>query len=191
MKNPKHPHLIIVRHGQAEHNVARRFNSNPQSENYTPSLLTQEGVHQAKRVGEELKALGVEARNLALVYSSPLERTKQTTSILLETLGCLADGYLLDERLSERQAYVLEGTIIENFAEQLEEKGEKLASVLERVENFYQELRQPAPQGHVLLVTHGTPALLLTKLATGQDVRFENGDFHICAFGDSGPLMQG
>jgi len=79
--------LIIVRHGETEANVARRYLGQ------CDSSLTAEGREQARNAAMTLKGSGIEA-----IYSSDLPRAIISASYLAEHLGL---PVVTDERLRE------------------------------------------------------------------------------------------
>ncbi len=82
--------LYLVRHGQTEFNLARRY------QGALDSPLTALGVEQAGRMGALLAGL-VPAGTA--VISSPLGRTRHTARIISETAGLAAPTF--DARLAE------------------------------------------------------------------------------------------
>ncbi len=70
--------LLIARHGQTDWNVAHRW----QSRSDIP--LNALGYQQAKKLGDLLKARGFVPIQM---FSSPLERARETAAILGQTLG--------------------------------------------------------------------------------------------------------
>lgn len=69
--------VVIVRHGQSSYNAERRIQGRSDA-----SVLTEKGAEDARKVGIALSNL-----KFAAVYTSPLQRAKQTAEILV---GCLA-----------------------------------------------------------------------------------------------------
>ena len=88
VRMPMHP-IIIVRHGQAEHNVSDLTGG------WTDSGLTPLGARQAAAVAERLvyELRGTDVRLL----SSDLKRARQTAEAIAETLGVEA-AYSTDLR---------------------------------------------------------------------------------------------
>ena len=64
--------VILVRHGQSTYNVERRIQGR-----LDVSVLTETGQNTARQVGEALQGLKFDA-----IYSSPLQRAKQTAEII-------------------------------------------------------------------------------------------------------------
>lgn len=67
---------IVVRHGQSSYNIERRIQGRSDM-----SALTQKGRDDAFKVGAALSRL-----NFAAIYTSPLQRAKQTTEVISECL---------------------------------------------------------------------------------------------------------
>ncbi|HEY9601415.1 MAG TPA: histidine phosphatase family protein [Allocoleopsis sp.] len=68
--------VIIVRHGQSSYNALKMIQGRCDE-----SVLTEEGCADARKVGAALGSLSFDA-----VYSSPLQRAKQTAEIILSNL---------------------------------------------------------------------------------------------------------
>lgn len=92
------PKFIFVRHGEATHNVGfhKVGESAFQDEINRDAKLTEKGMEQAKKVGEELSAY-----NTLDIWSSPLTRCIETTEEIFEEIS-VQDIYLHDNLL-ERQ----------------------------------------------------------------------------------------
>ena len=69
--------VIIVRHGQTTSNVGRII-----SGHHDNAILTELGIEQAKKVGETLAGLKLDA-----VYASSLKRARQTCELIVETMA--------------------------------------------------------------------------------------------------------
>ena len=77
--------VIIVRHGQSTSNVSRII-----SGHHDKAELTETGQQQARKVGEMLEGLALNA-----VYASPLKRAQRTCELVIEAMG--AKGATLPE----------------------------------------------------------------------------------------------
>ena len=64
--------VILVRHGQSTYNIESRIQGRLDA-----SVLTETGQNTARQVGEALQSLKFDA-----IYSSPLQRAKQTAEII-------------------------------------------------------------------------------------------------------------
>lgn len=84
--------ILLVRHGETEWNLVRRY------QGWGDSPLTERGVAQAEAIGRRLRALP-EAERLA-VMASPLGRARRTAELIQAARGDAAP-VRLDERLKE------------------------------------------------------------------------------------------
>lgn len=87
------PKLVLVRHGQSEWNLQNRFTG------WVDVNLTEEGVAQAKKSGDLLKAAGFEPD---LAFTSVLTRAIKTLNFTLEGLDRLWVPVEKSWRLNER-----------------------------------------------------------------------------------------
>lgn len=85
--------FVFVRHGQATHNVTHAY-WDPRERD---AALTAEGVRQAWRLREERLWESCDA-----IWCSPLQRCRQTLTLLLGDMGRIA-RVILDDRLMEPQ----------------------------------------------------------------------------------------
>ncbi len=69
--------VIIVRHGQSTSNIGRII-----SGHHDNAVLTELGEQQARKVGETLAGLKLDA-----VYASPLKRARKTCELMVETMA--------------------------------------------------------------------------------------------------------
>ena len=83
--------IYAVRHGQSENNVMGLNDSDP-NKNYS---LTLKGIEQAKSTALELKSV-----KLDIMYSSELERAKETAKIINKYHN---NKIILDSRLNDRK----------------------------------------------------------------------------------------
>ena len=97
--------IYLVRHGQTESNLARRY------QGASDSPLTALGRAQARRMGELLARLVPDTAGWRLV-ASPLGRARQTAAIICETMGgALIPG--LDPRVAEASMGSWDGLSLE------------------------------------------------------------------------------
>ena len=94
------PKLVLVRHGQSEWNLQNRFTG------WVDVNLTAEGVAQAQKSGELLKAAGFEPD---LAFTSVLKRAIKTLNFALEGLERLWVPVEKSWRLNERHYGALQG----------------------------------------------------------------------------------
>ncbi|MGX1098402.1 2,3-bisphosphoglycerate-dependent phosphoglycerate mutase [Amorphus sp. MBR-141] len=85
--------LVLVRHGQSEWNLKNLFTG------WHDVALTEQGVAEAHKAGEKLKALGYA---FDAAYTSDLKRAQDTLAIILEELGQASLPVIRDQALNER-----------------------------------------------------------------------------------------
>jgi probable phosphoglycerate mutase len=81
--------IVLVRHGLSSFNLEERIQGRDDL-----SRLSDDGVEQARRVGEALAPLA-----LAAVYCSPLQRARETTNQVLAVHGAVCEPQLSDDLL--------------------------------------------------------------------------------------------
>jgi len=81
--------IVLVRHGLSSFNVEKRIQGRDDL-----SSLTETGQEQARRTGQALEGLTLDA-----VYTSPLRRAAETTRLLLQTQGSSTTVQLDDDLL--------------------------------------------------------------------------------------------
>ena len=99
--------IYLVRHGQTESNLARRY------QGASDSPLTALGRAQARRVGELLARLVPDTAGWRMV-ASPLGRTRQTAAIICEAMGG-ALSPSLDPRVAEASMGSWDGLLIDEL----------------------------------------------------------------------------
>lgn len=150
-------HLMLVRHGETEWNVQRRY----QGQSDVP--LSGVGRQQAKRIAERLAGVEIDA-----VYASDLSRARETASLIAERTG---HTVIPEPRLRELKFGILEGL---TFEEAQEQHPEMIAAWLDdfnqtpdgaetidqfnvRVVSLLEDLLHKHDEQTVLLVAHGGP----------------------------------
>jgi len=181
------PKFIVMRHGEATHNVKNVYNSNPDHPNYQPMNLTKRGKYQAKFAAKKMSNLGLNDENIARVYVSPLPRTRQTADVLANEGLFSKNKIVVDRRLIEIQMGELEGKPRKNIphdrswkaSDSLKYPGETYEQVAERVADFYKEIIQSQPERHVIIVTHGAPSMALIEWVTNEPKKLKTAEFAI------------
>jgi len=103
--------IYLIRHGESEVNVQHRrtsWNEKRICGTNTWSELTEEGIGQAKTLGEYLKKCGP---CFDKIYSSTAVRSQQTARYFLEEMGFEWPRIYTDERLTELDQGIWEGRI--------------------------------------------------------------------------------
>ncbi len=163
--------FTLVRHGQTDWNVARRY----QGQQDIP--LNAEGIKQARNLAILLKDETFDA-----IYSSDLQRAMQTAVILQESRQ---GKVIADTRLQEIGFGEWEGTCLDDMREAfatrfaLSQKdpavpiapgGESVFAVSLRTREFGDEISQQFPDGNVLVVTHGLALATLVCHAENKPI---------------------
>ncbi len=161
--------IILVRHGEAESNVAHIINDDP----HRPVSLTGRGREQAEEAAQRLRAVP-----FTHAYASEFLRAQQTAGIILRHHDC---PLRIDARLNERRTG-LDGQPVAAFNELVRPDplhirpagGETFLEQMERLRGFMDEVAARHPDGVVLAVSHENPivaALALTVDDPEQVVR--------------------
>lgn len=90
--------LFLQRHLKSQWNLENKFTG------WTDVPLSQEGIDSAKGTAEKLAGLSIDK-----VYTSPLIRNKETTSLILKNLGEENLPVVVDKALDERNYGELQG----------------------------------------------------------------------------------
>jgi 2,3-bisphosphoglycerate-dependent phosphoglycerate mutase len=85
--------LVLVRHGQSEWNLKNLFTG------WKDVDLTQQGILEAKKAGEKLKARGIK---FDIAFTSALKRAQKTLDLVLAEMGESKIPILKDQALNER-----------------------------------------------------------------------------------------
>jgi broad specificity phosphatase PhoE len=153
--------LYVIRHGECEHNVARRAASQ------NDSALTQRGHDQARANGMLLKDLASPLDRFRF-FASPLHRTCVTMEIVREAAGLAPTGYFADRRLMEidfgdhtwmtREEIGLDAQarFLADPWNHAQPNGESQAMLFARVGRFLQTL-----SGDAVIVTHAWSARMI------------------------------
>ncbi len=164
----------ILRHGHSTRQQTGLVSSFPEKI-HVP--LTLQGVRQITKLAKNLKK-----RNIDLICSSDLLRTKQTAEIIAKELGLQV---MHDERLRELDTGIFNGKHIEEFGKFFRQEGET------RVEHYLRRFSARPPEGEnwldvqkrvvdflfgveekyknktILIVSHEIPLSLLEGLTSG------------------------
>ena len=142
--------LLMVRHGESDHNLSYRLNER----NQPVSNLTNKGVSQAQQAGQNLASRGI-----THLYSSELQRTIQTSDIISSHIKVKPQR---DRRLNELQTglhnkrgvvwllrlFFSTNRLKANFG------GESLEESQQRVASFLDDLKKLPSGSIVCAVAH-------------------------------------
>lgn len=162
--------ILLVRHGETEWNLQRRFQGR------LDSPLTERGVAQASAIGRFLAALPVAAS--ASLVASPQGRARRTAEIISEALGSIAP-LRVDERLREHSLGSWDGLTYNELEARFPHifegedrhdwyfrapNGESYAALAARIGEWLGEQDETAP---VIVVAHGLVSRVLRGLYAG------------------------
>jgi isoleucyl-tRNA synthetase len=175
-RKPKNTYHVM-RHGEAEDNVKNILNSDVKVENH----LTQHGKDRATESAEKLKKSGID-----LIIASPFIRTQETAKIVKDVLGLKDEQLITDNRIREIDFGSWDGMSLEQLLkvfpldksrfEIRPEGGENHADVKTRVGDFLYDMESKYEGKNILIVTHGSPAMMLIAACQGWD-RAQTADY--------------
>lgn len=153
--------IILIRHGEADHNVKKVFDSNIESKSY----LTDFGIEQVKvSTNKLIENLYEKSYKVDRIYCSPLVRTIQSARIMRDILfdnGLFKDDrFCIDYNLREIEMGTFDGRLVSDYPHGYEFEnndefgGENTFDVQKRVKKFLGGLNQSNVN---LIVTHGEP----------------------------------
>lgn len=149
-------HVIIVRHGQTEWNIAGI------RQGHLDSRLTSRGIQQAKALGERLSR-----EKFTAIYSSDLGRAVQTAMAIADVTG---HEVVTDARLRERHLGIFQGLNGDQIQAKYPEErrllrsigpdyvipgGESMRQQVERNVAYLNELAEKHAGETIVVVTHG------------------------------------
>ncbi|MFC1923156.1 histidine phosphatase family protein [Chloroflexota bacterium] len=154
--------IVLIRHGETDWNIEGRY------QGQADPPLNNNGIHQAQKLTAELQDIGLD-----ILYTSPLQRTKQTADMINEVL-MIPVKY--EPRLQEihqgdwqtRLRSEIENLYPELFLEWETDPwkvtppgGEHLSEVQRRVYSAIDDILQNHDQKIIGLVTHRIPIALI------------------------------
>lgn len=154
--------IILVRHGEAEHNITRMFDSNVESKSY----LTDFGMEQIRNVSNKLIGFLIDNQyKIDRIYCSPLIRTIQSARLMRDMLyenNFYKDNrFCIDYNLKEIEMGSFDNKPVSEypygdwyFENNDEFGGENTYDVNRRIKEFLNGLKQSNVN---LVVTHGEP----------------------------------
>ncbi|MDP3052824.1 MAG: class I tRNA ligase family protein [bacterium] len=159
-------HYFILRHGQAESNHHKIISCWPEK---ITVKLTDKGREQIEKIAQVLNK-----KNIQLIFSSDLLRTKETAGIVSKKINIPVN---FDERLREYNVGEFNGQPIEKFNDFMGEKinlfsktpegGENLSDIRKRMMDSILELEKKYKNKNILIVSHGDPLWILEGASQG------------------------
>ena len=163
---------FIIRHGEAVNNPSDIISISFNNEDG----LTEKGKDQAKISAENIKD-----KKIDYIFTSPFVRTRETSSIVADTIGFESKSIIVDDRLHEMSLPMYEGktwaeyhkdypNTIESFYH-TEDGNESYNDIKKRVMSFIYDLENKYKDKNILIVTHGGPAWLALAGSLGYDAK--------------------
>ena len=189
-------HLILVRHGQTDWNVQRRY------QGQTDAQLNAVGKRQAEQIAARLANTAIDT-----IYASDLQRAWETATIIAQKLALTP---ISEPRLREIKFGIIEGLTFDEAQARYPEMiaawladrnqpptgGETLTAFSERIYAMLDHLRHNHDGETVLLVAHGGPLLemirtLLRMPAAGRwYFKLDNASITQIILHDNTPVLQ-
>lgn len=161
--------LIVIRHGEATHNLKRLVISSRSPGIY----LTEKGIEQVKAAGQRLKNQQIDH-----VFVSPVYRTLQTAQLLVQELDITHDKIEIDERLREQFFGTYEGKTFQEYSSYFSQEGshfygavpqgEAGEAVAKRTQDFLHAIAKEHANKTLLIVTHAFNCVHIGKCLTGK-----------------------
>lgn len=189
--------FYIFRHGQSTWNVLGRTQGHSND-----SVLSDKGILQANELGQKLKDRGIEA-----IFCSPLNRAKQTASIVNEYLNV---PIIIEEAFIEVNVGVIEGMkwqdIANEYGEQYKKwkseklefldfsmpKGESKRQVRERVLGKIVSIADEKKYETVAISGHGiTLSQVLQALTNSEEMEIPNASAILIEYKDGNFINHG
>ena len=162
---------FVVRHGESVSNVEGFLNGATGADN----PVTEKGIEQVKIAAQDLP------KDLDYVFVSPLQRTRETASLLLKELGLSEDKLIIEERIRESGMGDLEGQpskkkeeVFDSIEDEyLHSKSgmESLVETQRRMGAFLYDLETNYQGKKILIVSHGDPLCMLEAASKGYGMK--------------------
>lgn len=159
----------ILRHGQSLSNVMGIVSSWPEK---FDNPLTKKGKQEIEKAAEYLKD-----KNIDLIFSSDLLRTRQTADIVANSLGVKPE---FDIRLREINFGSMNEKPIKEWYDYFSTEEEKIAKspggaenyqdVSKRMHDFLKELDEKFSKKNILIISHQSPLSLLEWQVEGLSI---------------------
>lgn len=164
--------VYLLRHGETQYNA-----DNNRYCGRTDINLTEKGLKQAETVFNQLKGKTFDA-----IYSSPLERARYTAEIASGSNSVETDSRLIEVDFGDWEGKTKEEFIAENpsvwtaWIKDPERSkaggtGETGKEVVDRVNQFYNEMLNKHPDGTILVVGHNGINRLYMAFKLGMDLK--------------------
>ncbi len=160
---------FVMRHGQAGNNIDKVFNK----DSHVNSHLTLKGKD------DVIENINKFDQSIDLIISSPFQRTRETTDLVLAKLKIPKEEVVYDERIQEWNIdSTFEGTPLAEFKQYFDydysrtvtkifKDGESFADMVKRVGGFIDEIEKKYQNKNILLISHAGVQRALDFIAQG------------------------
>ncbi len=158
---------LVMRHGEAQHNVDHTFDSSNRKDN----TLTERGRQMVLESALKLK----KESGVDMIIVSPFVRTRETAKIVQEAFGLPDSAVIVDERLREMNVGIYDGkpvvewraqfTNLADAFDSVPEGGETFTEIRKRAGDLFFEVERRYIGKKILFVTHESPAWMLDSVA--------------------------
>lgn len=167
--------VILIRHGEADHNVKRLFDSSIDSRSY----LTENGINQIKETSEKIRDFFfTRYEKITHIFCSPLLRTVESARIFKEIMKDANlykdERFCIDYRIREIEMGKYDKKIVHdypygswNFHSNEKYGGESIINVKDRCNKFLKDLN---PYNVNVVITHGEPFRRMFESLIKQDI---------------------
>lgn len=158
--------LYLIRHGEAKNNTQNFLDSMGNLENH----LTENGRKQVVLLTQELSN-----KNIDIIFTSPLLRTKETANLLAEKLG---GEIVVDDRLREIEHGSLEGksgdalripypSVFDQTGKDLPNGVENIDALEMRIRDFLKDINAKYRNKTFVIVSHADPLMIFNGISKG------------------------
>lgn len=157
---------FVMRHGEGEHNISGIARTRIDDETH----LTENGRAKAQESAKELKG-----KDITLIYTSPLLRTRETADIVADIIGISREKIIIDERIKEIDAgnhngkpfsFTQHFKSIPSFDTPIE-GGESPLDVKRRIGSFISDIEKNHSEENILVISHGIFFETIDSIAEG------------------------
>jgi len=165
---------FLLRHGKTIHQAEKKDIIYNYPDDNPACVLLEQGIKEAQLAGEILKG-----KNIDLIFSSDILRTRQTVKIVAELISYDLEKIVYDKRLrdinwgifggkSKEKAWAYYDNDMMKKFEQGVPQGESWDQCKKRMVEVLKEIEDNFENKNVLIVSHGDPLWLLEGYMKGK-----------------------
>jgi len=161
--------LFLVRHGEAENNVLNIVDSFESGKKYP---LTKKGVKQVEKITKQLKG-----EKIDIIFSSPLQRTKETAEIISKEIGA---DIIISDKIRETDHGNYNGKSFDEVRKTYPDSAihldtdkdglEGFRDIRKRMSSFLDEISEKYKGKNIVVVSHGDPLVSLKAILQEEPV---------------------